>query len=320
MTDRNFLELLHARRADGHRLCVGLDPDTDKMDLPPGMPSFHAARLQLRRCEEVVDATKDIALAYKPNAAFFSGMGGWRELIDLIDYIKRVAPDVPIILDFKRGDIGNTNKGYVNEAFSIYQADAITVHPYLGYEAMAPFLADPNKFAFVLCKTSNSGSGEFQNLQVQPPLPLDRGSPSMTMPFYLWLAYRIRWYWNNNGNVGLVVGATFPEQLEEVRSMIGPDMEILVPGVGTQGGDVEATVRAGGEHIVVNASSSIMFPQEGESIRSSALMLGAALLETETRIRPTTVKTPQSNQPRKHSPCPPDRLCTERYAFESACG
>lgn len=278
---RNFLKLLHARRAAGKRVCIGLDPDIDKMNIPEGVPDDTILEMQLRLCMSVVDETKDIALAFKPNIAFFARKGGYRKLMELIRYINRVAPDVPVIVDFKRGDIGNTNKGYVGEAFDIFLADAITVHPYLGQEAMAPFLADPNKFVFVLCKTSNPGSGEFQDLLMRVPEQEVDDCGFTECALYEYVAYRVATRWNGNGNVGLVVGATYPEQLEQVRDIVGFDMELLVPGIGTQGGDANLTIQAGGNAIVVNASSSIMF---SSNIRQSALELETELLAAEASL------------------------------------
>ena len=277
---RNFKKLLQGRWDSDARVCVGLDADILKMDTGD-LPRHSLAEMIFRRCVAVVDATKDLALAYKPNLAFFSEVGAFNELTMLIQYINKVAPGVPVILDAKYGDIGNTNSKYVKFAFDLNAADAVTIHATLGYEAMKPFLVDPNKFAFVLCKTSNPGSGEFQDEWVRLRNSTQKKAlgtakePEHAQQFEL-TAHNVATTWNANGNAGLVVGATYPRQLARVRSIVGEEMWILVPGVGTQGGDVKKTVKAGGDKILVNSSSGIMFGKK--SPRQEALILTGALL------------------------------------------
>ncbi len=176
--------------------------------------------------------------------------------------IHTVAPDVPVILDAKDMDIGNTNTGYVRMAFEYCQADAITINPYLGMEAAQPFLDQKDKGIIVLCRTSNKGSGEFQDLLIKSDMPL-----------YQYVASRVAKYWNKNGNCALVVGATYPNELAQVRRIVG-DMPILIPGIGVQGGDVEATVKAGrdsrGQGMIINASRSIIFASNGPDFAEAA--------------------------------------------------
>ena len=212
---------------------------------------------------KIIDATKDVVCAYKPNTAFYEkyGIPGLSALYETIAYIHEVAPDVPVILDAKRADIGNTNADYAEAAFEYLRADAITVHPYLGAEALAPFLDRANKGIIVLCRTSNPGAGEFQDLPVNGE------------PLYRFVAHRVSSEWNKNGNCALVVGATYPDELREVRGLVG-DMPILIPGIGTQGGDLEKTVSAGkdsrGKGMIVNSSRGIIFASPGDDFADAA--------------------------------------------------
>ncbi len=200
----------------------------------------------------IIDATFDLVCAYKPNTAFYESRGsvGIEALKRTCDYIKENYPEVPIIIDAKRADIGNTNEGYCKFVFEYLGADAITLHPYLGKEAVKPFLDRKDKGCIVLCKTSNPGSGEFQDLLINE------------VPFYKIIAKNVSQEWNYNNNCSLVVGATYPEELAEVRSIVG-SMPILIPGVGAQGGDIEKTVKAGkdvnGKNAIINAGRSIIF-------------------------------------------------------------
>ena len=241
----------------------------------------------------IIDATADLACAFKPNSAFYEKLGseGVAALEETIRYIKHSYPRVPVILDFKRGDIGNTNNGYVEEALDRFGADAVTVHPYLGREALAPFLDRTDKGILVLARTSNPGAGEFQDL----PVDLNRlsdfykkrfgdleGLREMTgddvFPLYQIIAYAAAVNWNSNGNVGLVAGATSPVELAEIRRIAG-ETPILIPGIGAQGGDVESTVIAGRDSnkqgMIINASRSIIFASSGPDFA------GAARAETQ---------------------------------------
>lgn len=260
MNGRNFRQMLEAQWLGGNFVCVGLDSEFGKIP--------ESARRSGNECEvsvpntivafnrAIVEATKDLVCAYKPNAAFYEAHGaeGIAALHRTIADIHAIAPDVPVILDAKRADIGNTNAGYVEAAFGFLQADAITVHPYLGSEALQPFLTRAEKGIIVLCRTSNPGAGEFQDLSVNGE------------PLYRFVARRVANEWNRNGNCALVVGATYPDELREVRELVG-DMPILIPGIGAQGGDVEKTVSAGkdsrGRGMIINSSRGIIFASKG---------------------------------------------------------
>lgn len=302
MPDRNFMELLRARWAEGKFVCVGLDSAYDKLPRDY-LEKKYGGYLSLQHVfnDEIVDATHDLVCAYKPNVAFYEAKGarGISALKASIDYIHNVAPDVSVILDAKRADIGNTNLGYVAAAFDYFAADAVTVHPYLGMEAMKPFLDQENKGIIVLCRTSNPGAGEFQDVTVDigeelaaewrlaKKMVIHGGDDLVSwprMPFYQYVAYRVKHNWNYNGNCGVVVGATYPQELKEVREIIG-DLPILIPGVGTQGGTAADAVENGrdsrGQGMIINASSSIIFassePDFAEAARREALKLHAEI-------------------------------------------
>jgi orotidine-5'-phosphate decarboxylase len=285
MNDRNFRKMLEAQWSRGNFVCVGLDSEFGKipesarrsgngrdMSITNTIVAFNRA---------IVEATKDLVCAYKPNAAFYEAHGaeGSMALQQTIAYIHLMAPDVPVILDAKRADIGNTNTGYMDAAFDFLQADAITVHPYLGAEALQPFLARKEKGIIVLCRTSNPGAGEFQDQHVwlsdedqmlffggDRDEDKEREEWPSTLPLYQHVAYRVARSWNKNGNCALVVGATYPDELREVRGLVG-DMPILIPGIGAQGGDVEKTVSAGkdsrGYGMIINSSRDIIFASKG---------------------------------------------------------
>lgn len=285
---RNFKELLEGQWSKGNFVCAGLDPDPDLRKLPEPRRFRHTEYAAQTLTGEVskflldiVEETCDVVAAYKANSAFFEAHGeeGWRCLRYVIRRIHEIAPDVPVILDAKRADIGNTNIGYVQEFFGEYacNADAVTVHPYLGAEALAPFLDCTDKGVFVLCKTSNKGSGEFQNLAVEVPLERPRGfAPGSDtggypayMRLYQYVAKRVVQEWNRNENCGLVVGATYPEELSEVRK-IAPDIPLLIPGIGAQGGDLEATVRAAKGKMLINSSRGIIYASSGRDYAEAA--------------------------------------------------
>ena len=219
--------------------------------------------------QQIVDSTHDLVCAYKPNAAFYEAQGdqGLRALARTIRYIKEQHPDIPVILDVKRADIGNTNLGYVQAAFDELGADAITVHPYLGKDALEPFLARKDKGIIVLVRTSNPGAGEFQDLYVSELIELS------TTRLYEYVATKVSKEWNENENVGIVVGATYPTELAHIRKIVG-DMPILIPGVGAQGGEVEATVTSGkdsrGWGMIINSSRGIIFASKGEDFAQAA--------------------------------------------------
>lgn len=262
MTKRHFMELYRARAALGNAVCVGLDLDFEQF---PEYLKHRKAEPETRLydfAEGIVEKTHDIALlAYKPNIAFYEahGRAGLSALARIIAYIHEAVPDVPVILDNKRGDIGNTNLGYVRSAFELFGADAVTVSPYLGAEALRPFLDREEKGIFVLCRTSNKGAGEFQDLMVRAP------GEETYAPLYQYVAAQVVRHWNKRGNCGLVVGATYPAELAQVRQ-IAPDLPFLIPGIGAQGGDVEATVRNGrdanGHGMIINSSRGIIYAED----------------------------------------------------------
>jgi len=235
-------------------LCVGLDSAIER--LPERFSS--SSRPQAAFGRWIVDETHELVAAYKPNLAFYEARGaaGWDELAETLAHIRDVDPGIFTIGDAKRADIDSTNAGYVAGLLDGLGFDAVTLHPYLGGEALRPFLARPDKAAIVLCRTSNPGAGELQDLDVDG------------VPLWEVVAGRVRDEWNGNGNCMLVVGATYPDELRRARELC-PDLTFLVPGVGAQGGDVEAAVRAGvdrrGRGLLVNASRSVIFSADPAS-------------------------------------------------------
>jgi len=223
-------------------VCVGLDSDINK--IPQGG--------QYLFNKTIIEATHDLVCSYKLNTAFYESIGyeGIKALKDTCDYLKKKYPEIPIIIDAKRADIGNTNNGYVQFVFTYLRADAVTLHPYFGEEAIRPFLNQKDKGIIILCKTSNPGSGEFQNLLIAGK------------SLYKIVAENVSSKWNTNKNCILVVGATYPNELKEVRKIVG-DMTLLVPGIGAQGGDLEATLKAGlnskKQGLMINSSRGIIF-------------------------------------------------------------
>lgn len=244
-------------------LCIGLDSDIDK--IPEHIRKGEHPQSTFNKA--IIDATHDLVCAYKPNTAFYEsrGLPGIEALKRTCDYIREAYMEIPIILDAKRADIGSTNQGYVKFAFDYLGADAITIHPYLGREALQPFLDRTDKGCIILCRTSNPGAGEFQDLL----LGKSHSSEALVKegrPFYQIVAENVAMNWNSNGNCALVVGATYPIELEIVRRLVG-NMPILIPGIGAQGGDVEKTVKAGvdtsGKNAIINSSRGIIFAATG---------------------------------------------------------
>ncbi len=281
MNNRTFRQMLEKKWGEGKFVCVGLDSELGKIPEATHRSgnecSVDVANTVVAFNRAIVEATKDLACAYKPNTAFYEALGGeglttlHRTIVD----IRIIAPDVPVILDYKRGDIGNTNAGYVKEAFEFLRADAVTIHPYLGQEAMQPFLDCKDKGIFVLCRTSNPGSNEFQGMDVCGDMV-----PGDYMPLYKYVAYRVANYWNKkNCNCGLVVGATYPGELKEVRERAF-DMPILVPGIGFQQKDVpleeqvKQVVSAGRYgrdlRMIFNSSRGIIFASNGPDFADAA--------------------------------------------------
>jgi len=240
-----------AAARNGSFLCIGLDPD------PARIPAGLSVAAFLR---DVIEATGDLACCYKPNAAFFEadGAAGWETLHEVI---AAIPADVPVLLDAKRGDIGDTTRAYARAAFEALGADAITANPYMGRDALDPLLAYEDRHTFVLCRTSNPGAGDVQELVLADGLPLYERIAALARA------------WNTRGNVGLVVGATRPEQAARVRAQC-PDQLLLLPGIGAQGGDLEAAVCAAldarGGGILVNASRSILYASRGAGFAQAA--------------------------------------------------
>lgn len=266
-----FIEKLSAAwTANNSLLCVGLDPDVSRFpaDLagkPDAIYTF---------CKTVVDATADLACSFKPQIAYFAALRAEDQLEEICRYIKTTYPNIPVILDAKRGDIGATAEQYAREAFERYDADAVTVNPYMGFDSVAPYLEWKDRGAIVLCRTSNAGGSDLQFLDVGGK------------PLYQHVAQLVADKWNTNGQCALVVGATFPKELAQVRSVIG-DMPLLVPGIGAQGGDIAATVQAGktanGTGMMINSSRAILYAQPATG-ESAADAVRRVALETRDAI------------------------------------
>ena len=227
-------------------LCVGLDSDSTK--IPAQFANVFAFN------KWIIDQTHPYVCAYKPNLAFYEALGatGWDYLAQTMDYLKQNHPDIFTIADAKRADIGNTNTGYVRAIFDELGFDAITLHPYLGKEALSPFLEREDKVSIILCRTSNPESGEFQNVMVD------------SKPLWRLVAENVATHWNTNNNCMLVMGATYPQELDGLRDVIG-DMPLLIPGIGAQGGDLAGVMQYGIAKndlgLIINASRSIIFAQ-----------------------------------------------------------
>jgi orotidine-5'-phosphate decarboxylase len=286
-----FTQRLRARwEQAGTLLCVGLDGELERL---PKSVRGGQTRLALERDSDavqaegalvtfnqaIVDATADLVCAFKPNIAFYEiyGPAGLRALTRTIMYIHTRYPEVPVLLDAKRGDIGSTSAAYARAIFETYGADAVTLQPYVGREALEPFLEYAGHGCFILCRTSNPGSGEFQDLGVRvaesTPDTSGGAHDAREEPLYLALARRVAAEWNTRGNCGLVVGATYPAELRQVRARVG-DMPILVPGIGTQGGDLAATVQAGldshGRGLLISTSRSVIYASRGLDFAQAA--------------------------------------------------
>ncbi|GJM11340.1 MAG: orotidine 5'-phosphate decarboxylase [Lysobacteraceae bacterium] len=250
-------KLKRAWAESGSLLCVGLDPDMDKLPetaKQASLPIFHF-------CRAIVDATADLVCAFKPQIAYFHAAGAEHDLEALIDYMRDRYPRIPIILDAKRGDIGSTAKQYAHEAFDRYRADAVTANPYMGGDSLQPFLDYADRGIFLLCRTSNPGGADVQELEVAG------------RPVYEHVAEMAANKWNAHNNIGLVVGATQPQPLRRVRALIG-DMPLLVPGVGSQGGDpravLEAASTSNGTGLIVNVSRAVLYAGQGADYADEA--------------------------------------------------
>ncbi len=267
-----FLEKLDACVAkNGSLLCVGLDPDLSK--LPNGQDQFSFNKA-------IIDATADLVCAFKPNPAFYEALGsaGIVNLEKTCQYVRQNYPDIPIILDSKRGDIGNTNKFYAQAAFQVLQTDAVTLQPYFGKESLEPFIEYKDKGLIIMCKTSNPGGGEFQDLLIEEDMKL-----------YEYVAHRVVEEWNEYGNCLLMVGATYPSELVAVRQIAGPTMPILVPGLGAQKGDLSALLKAGlngdGTGLIINSSRETIFASSGSDFADAARETGQLLRDEINNYR-----------------------------------
>ncbi len=242
-------------------LCVGLDPDPAKF--PAHLQGRDDAIFEF--CKSIVDATADLACSFKPQIAYFSARRAEDQLEALIAHIHEKHPGIPVILDAKRGDIGSTAEQYAIEAFERFQADAVTVNPYMGRDSVDPYLAYPDKGVILLCRTSNAGGSDLQFLDV--------GGPGTQERLYERVARLAAGQWNTTGQIALVVGATFPDEIARVREIVG-DMPLLVPGIGAQGGDIGATVNAGktakNTGLMINSSRAILYAGQDENFANAA--------------------------------------------------
>jgi orotidine-5'-phosphate decarboxylase len=263
-------KLSAAWQSQNSQLCVGFDPD----------PTRFPAHLQresdgvLQFCKAIADATADAVCAFKPQIAYFAAMRAEDQLEALCAYLRQRYPHIPVVLDAKRGDIGATAEQYAREAFERYGADAVTVNPYMGFDSVQPYLEWKDRGVVVLCRTSNAGGSDLQFLEVNG------------RPLYQHVADLVANKWNTNGQCALVVGATFPNELAQVRKIVG-DMPLLIPGIGAQGGDIQATVEAGrtakGTGMMINSSRAILYakPNGGEDFAQAARR---AAIETRDAI------------------------------------
>ena len=268
-----FIDSLSAAWSTNNSLlCVGLDPDPAKF--PAHLKGRPDAILEF--CKTIADATADLACAFKPQIAYFAAHRAEDQLQDLIAHIHARHPGIPVILDAKRGDIGSTAEQYAIEAFERYQADALTVNPYMGKDSVEPYLAYPDKGVILLCRTSNPGGSDLQFLDV--------GGKKL----YEHVAVIIARDWNVTGQCALVVGATFPGEIARVREIVG-DMPLLVPGIGAQGGDVEATLNAGkttaGTGLMINSSRAILYAGKDEQYAAAARRVAEETRDLINRFR-----------------------------------
>jgi orotidine-5'-phosphate decarboxylase len=256
-----FLDLLQtAQLQNQSMLCVGLDPEPSRF---PGAYKGNANKIY-DFCAAIVDATADAVIAFKPQIAYFAAHRAEGQLERLMEHMRRAAPNVPIILDAKRGDIGSTAEQYAIEAFERYGADAVTLSPFMGFDSVQPYLKYHDKGAFLLCRTSNKGGDDLQNQRFASI----EGQPLL----YEHVAKLAQGPWNLNGQLGLVVGATYPNEIERVRS-IASSLPLLIPGVGAQGGDAIATVGAGWRAdapIIVNSSRAILYASSSDDFAQAA--------------------------------------------------
>lgn len=269
-------KLSAAWKANHSLLCVGLDPDIEKF------PAFLKGRPDaiVEFCKAIIDATAGLACAFKPQIAYFAALRAEEQLEEICRYVRSAHPSVPLVLDAKRGDIGATAEQYAREAFERYGADAVTVNPYMGFDSVAPYLEWKDRGVVILCRTSNPGGSDLQFLEVNGK------------PLYQHVAQLVADKWNTNGQCSLVVGATFPSEIAQVRRIVG-DMPLLVPGIGAQGGDIEATVTAGrtkeGTGMMINSSRAILYARRdeaaGEDFAGAARRVAAETRDAINRFR-----------------------------------
>lgn len=264
--------------ASGSLLCVGIDPEPGRypstlVDDPDRVFTFGKA---------IIDATAEFACAFKPQIAHFAAQGAEDALERLIAYVHAAHPGIPVILDAKRGDIGSTALNYAREAFDRFRADAVTANPYLGSDSLTPYLERADKGVVVLCRTSNPGAADLQDLPVA-------SADGATRPLYQRVAEKAARDWNANGNLSLVVGATWPEQLGEVRAIVGPSIPLLVPGIGAQGGDVEAVLKHGlnadRTGLIISSSRAILYASGGADFADAAARVARETRDLINRYR-----------------------------------
>lgn len=265
-----LFKLRAAEQQNASLLCVGLDPEPARF---PAQLKGDASRIY-DFCARIVDATADLVIAFKPQIAYFAAHRAETQLEQLMEHLRRNAPHVPVILDAKRGDIGSTAEQYAIEAFERYGADAVTLSPFMGFDSVEPYLRHAGKGAFLLCRTSNPGGADLQGQRLAGL----QGEPFL----YEHVAALAEGPWNVNGQLGLVVGATYPAEIERVRAL-APTVPLLIPGVGAQGGDAVATVRAGWRAdapIVVNSSRAICYASAGGDFAEAARRVALATRDT----------------------------------------
>jgi orotidine-5'-phosphate decarboxylase len=267
--------LARAWKNNDSLVCVGLDPDPSRF--PDSVNALDEPIFEFNKA--IIDATHDLVCAYKPQIAHYSAESAELELESTIAYLKSTYPEIPIILDAKRGDIGSTAEMYATEVFERYAADAVTVNPYLGFDSFEPFLNYKDRGVILLCRTSNPGAADLQDLIVEGA------------PLYEKVASLAVQKWNQHGNCLLVVGATWPEQMTRIRAIVG-DMPLLVPGVGAQGADVEKLVKAGrtkaGTGLIVSSSRAILYASDSEDFAQAARRETERLRDQINRCRSAT--------------------------------
>jgi orotidine-5'-phosphate decarboxylase len=273
VTEAGFIARLYAAaRRNDSLVCVGLDPEPEK--LPAAVRGLPAPIFEFNR--RIIDATAEFACCFKPQFAHYAALGAEDQLLATIGYIHERHPGVQVILDSKRGDIGSTAAKYALESFERYGADAVTVNPYLGFDSVEPYLKWPDRGVIILCRTSNPGARDFQDLTFDGKR------------LYRHVAERVAGQWNAGGQCMLVIGATYPAELAEIRSVVG-DMPFLVPGVGAQGGDVAAAVKAGrtadGLGMVVNSSRGIIYASGGADFADAARAAARSLRDEINQYR-----------------------------------